>query len=47
MERHVAVLQDLCGPKMRLEPVPGDVVDCHLGDEFTLVSEPTGNARGN
>jgi pyruvate kinase len=37
-DRRVAVLQDLCGPKMRLEPIPGDVVDCRLNDEFTLVS---------
>src|SRR5436305_5243894 len=38
--RHVGVLQDLCGPKMRLGPIPGDLVECHLGDEFTLVVEP-------
>jgi pyruvate kinase len=38
MDRHVAVLQDLCGPKMRLEPVPGDVLECHLNDEFTIVA---------
>src|SRR4030095_12354454 len=36
--RHVAILQDLCGPKMRLGPIPGDVVQCVLGDEFTLVA---------
>ena len=41
MERHVAVLQDLCGPKIRLGPIPGDVVECRLGDEFTLVAERT------
>ncbi len=41
VDRHVAVLQDLSGPKMRLEPIPGDVVDCSLNDEFTLVSEPS------
>src|SRR5262245_46229386 len=35
--RHVAVLQDLCGPKMRLGPIPGDLVECPLGEEFTLV----------
>ncbi|MBO0697170.1 MAG: pyruvate kinase [Zavarzinella sp.] len=41
--RHVGVLQDLCGPKMRLGPIPGDLVDCHLGDEFTLVADgPSG-----
>jgi pyruvate kinase len=41
LDCHVAVLQDLCGPKMRLEPIPGDVVECRLDDEFTLVSAPT------
>src|SRR6186997_2443059 len=45
MERHVAILQDLCGPKMRLNPFPGDVVDCNLDDEFTLVTEATSSAR--
>ena len=44
-ERHVAILQDLCGPKMRLNPFPGDVVDCNLDDEFTLVAEATSAAR--
>ena len=39
MGRHVAVLQDLCGPKMRLGPIPGDLVDCPLGEEFTLVAD--------
>jgi pyruvate kinase len=36
--RHVAILQDLCGPKIRLGPIPGDVVDCQLGEEFSLVA---------
>jgi len=40
-DRHVAILQDLCGPKMRLNPIPGDVVDCNLDDEFTLAAEAT------
>ncbi len=44
MERHVAILQDLCGPKMRLNPFPGDVVDCNLDDEFTLVAEATSSS---
>jgi pyruvate kinase len=37
--KHVAVLQDLCGPKMRLGPIPGDLVQCPLGDvfEFTWI----------
>ena len=29
------MLQDLCGPKMRLGPIPGDLVECPLGEEFT------------
>ena len=39
LERHVGVLQDLCGPKMRLGPIPGDLVECPLGAEFSLVTE--------
>src|SRR3954467_12497664 len=39
--RQIAVLQDLCGPKMRLGPIPGDLVDCTLGEEFFLVTERT------
>src|SRR6516165_1204685 len=38
INRHVAVLQDLCGPKMRLGHIPGDSVDCVLGEEFNLLS---------
>jgi pyruvate kinase len=45
MERHVAVLQDLCGPKMRLDPFAGDVVECRLDDEFTLVNGVASAAR--
>src|SRR5262249_24575002 len=37
--RQIAVLQDLCGPKMRLGPIPGDLVECSLGEEFTLVTD--------
>jgi pyruvate kinase len=37
--RQVAVLQDLCGPKMRLGSIPGDLVDCALGEEFSLASD--------
>jgi pyruvate kinase len=44
MGRHVAVLQDLCGPKMRLGPIPGDLVECPLGEEFTLVTERTSDS---
>jgi pyruvate kinase len=32
----LGVLQDLGGPKIRLGALPGDEVDCHLGQEFTL-----------
>jgi pyruvate kinase len=45
MDRHVAVLQDLCGPKMRLEPVAGDIVECALNDEFTIVAGLPANPR--
>jgi pyruvate kinase len=45
MKRHVAVLQDLCGPKMRLEPFAGDVIDCGLRDAFTLVQHATNAPR--
>ena len=45
MGRHVGVLQDLCGPKMRLGPIPGDLVECPLGEEFTLVADRTSDSR--
>ena len=38
--RQLAVLQDLCGPKIRLGPIPGDVVECDFGAEFCLAGEP-------
>ncbi len=38
----LAVLQDLCGPKIRLGAIPGGVVVCDLDSEFTLTSEATG-----
>src|ERR1051326_9101815 len=44
MGRHVAVLQDLCGPKMRLGPIPGDLVECPLGEEFSLVMDRTSDS---
>jgi pyruvate kinase len=43
--QHVAILQDLCGPKIRLGPIPGDEVACALGEEFTLVAEPSSNGK--
>ncbi len=39
--RCLAILQDLGGPKIRLGPIPGDVVDCGLGEAFTLVVDRT------
>lgn len=39
--RSIAVLQDLGGPKIRLGAIPGDAVDCRLGDEFLLVADET------
>jgi len=44
MDRHVAVLQDLCGPKMRLGPIPGDLVECPMGEEFSLAAERSSNS---
>jgi pyruvate kinase len=39
--RMIAVLQDLGGPKIRVGKIPGDAIDCRLGDEFTLVPDRT------
>jgi pyruvate kinase len=39
--REVAVLQDLCGPKIRLGDIAGGSVDCRAEDEFTLTDQPT------
>jgi pyruvate kinase len=41
--RVIGVLQDLGGPKIRLGPIPGDVVECRLGGAFTLVTDRTGD----
>jgi pyruvate kinase len=40
--RNIGVLQDLCGPKIRLGAIPGDVVECDFGAEFCLAAEPKG-----
>ena len=37
--RQIAILQDLCGPKIRLGSIPDDVVACDHGSEFILSSE--------
>jgi len=39
--RIIAVLQDLGGPKLRLGPIPGDSIECRLGDDFFLVRDRT------
>jgi len=46
-ETQLAVLQDLCGPKIRLGAVPGDVIACDHDAEFVLAAEPSaiGNPR--
>ena len=36
----LAILQDLCGPKIRLEEIPGGVVACDFEAEFILSVEP-------
>ena len=41
--RNIAVLQDLGGPKLRLGPIPGDAIECRLGDEFSLVKDRSGD----
>jgi pyruvate kinase len=38
--RQIAILQDLCGPKIRLGAIAGDVVSCDLNAEFTLEKHP-------
>lgn len=39
--RVIAVLQDLGGPKIRLGLIPGDLVECHIDEVFTLVADRT------
>ena len=41
----LAVLQDLCGPKIRLGDIPGGVAVCDLDAEFILSSDR--DARGD
>jgi pyruvate kinase len=43
-DREIAVLQDLCGPKIRLGEIPGDAVVCDQDAEFALTAEPGGDA---
>jgi pyruvate kinase len=39
--RQVAVLQDLCGPRIRLGNVPGDLLNCDHDAEFILSNDPS------
>ena len=39
--RQLAVLQDLCGPKIRLGKIAGDLVMCRSDAEFLLSSDPS------
>lgn len=41
--RIVGVLQDLGGPKIRLGPIPGEMLECHEGECYTLVAGRTSN----
>jgi pyruvate kinase len=46
--REVAILQDVPGPKLRLGPIPGDVVQLPVGSDVTLVpdgSKAAGDSR--
>lgn len=44
--RPVAILQDLCGPKIRVGTIPGPGIQLEPGHRFTLTSEPVdGNAE--
>jgi len=42
-EIQLAVLQDLCGPKIRLGAIPGDSAICDQDAEFVLTAEPAGD----
>jgi pyruvate kinase len=42
LDKPLAVLQDLCGPKLRLGDIAGGALQCHQGARIRLVSQPTG-----
>ena len=44
-ETQLAVLQDLCGPKIRLGEIVGGVVECDHDAEFVLVDRAGGDRR--
>ncbi len=39
--RPIAILQDLCGPKIRVGQIPGDGMDLRSGQELTLTAGPS------
>jgi len=41
VKRPVAIMGDLCGPKIRIQKMPGGSVEFKTGDTLTLVREPT------
>lgn len=41
VKRPVAIMGDLCGPKIRIQKMPGGPVQFQVGDTLTLVREPT------
>ena len=44
LDRTIAILVDLGGPKIRLGDLPGDNLDCPLGAEFRFVRGQSSNA---
>src|SRR5664279_5223580 len=46
LNRPIAILVDLGGPKIRLGDLPGDVLDCPLGAEFRFVRGHNCKAAG-
>jgi len=42
-EIQLGVLQDLCGPKIRLGEIPGEMAVCDQDAEFVLTDEPAGD----
>src|SRR5262245_2884650 len=40
LTRMIAVLADLGGPKIRLGPLPGGLLECGAGTEFKFVTNP-------
>ena len=43
LERPIGILGDLCGPKIRLNELPGDLIHCHEGEVFEFARETDPN----